>query len=75
MNSAQTTFPFDLKAQTSTVQQASSASGAETRRRAQPPERWSFRVELPLVREGMRHVNGAPSAFSASAIGFTPSAG
>ena len=53
MNSAVTTglFPF-MKAQVS--------AGKQVSRRAQPPEKWSFHVDLPLVRESMRDPNGAP---------------
>ena len=53
MNSAVTTslFPF-MKAQVS--------AGKQVSRRANPPGKWSFRVDMPLVRESMRDVNGAP---------------
>ena len=54
MNSAPTTaqFPFMQKAQVSAEKLVS--------RRARPPEKWSFHVDLPLVRESMRDPNGAP---------------
>jgi DNA repair protein RadC len=53
MNSALTTtlFPF-MKAQAS--------AGKPVSRRAQPPEKWSFRVDMPLVRESVRDVNNSP---------------
>lgn len=53
MNSETTTslFPF-MKAQTSTGKQVS--------RKARSPEKWSFRVDVPMVRESMRDVNGGP---------------
>jgi len=53
MNSAPTTalFPF-MKAQVSTVRQISE--------RAPSPQKWSFHVDLPLVRESMRGMTGAP---------------
>ena len=53
MNSESTTslFPF-MKAQVSTEKQVS--------RRANPPAKWSFRVDLPLVRESMQAPPGAP---------------
>jgi DNA repair protein RadC len=55
MNNEPTTALFNfMKAQTSTGKQVSPS------RRAQPPETWSMRVDLPLVRESMRDVNGAP---------------
>ncbi|MCX6995783.1 MAG: hypothetical protein NTV49_01540 [Kiritimatiellaeota bacterium] len=54
MNNELTTglFPF-MKAQSSAGKQVSHC-------RAKPPEKWSFRVDLPLVRESLRNVNGAP---------------
>ena len=53
MNSETTTtlFPF-MKAQVSAEKQVS--------RRAQQPAKWSFRVDMPLVRESMQDVNGGP---------------
>ena len=53
MNSESTTslFPF-MKAQVSTEKQVS--------RRARSPEKWSFRIDMPLVRESMRDATGSP---------------
>ena len=53
MHSTLTTslFPF-MKAQVS--------AGKQVSRRARPPEKWSLRVDMPLVRESMRDPNGAP---------------
>jgi len=45
-------LPFVLEAQVSTAKLVS--------RRANPPEKWAFRVELPLVRESMRDAAGGP---------------
>ena len=61
MNSAPTTalFPF-MKAQVSTEKQVSRRACPERSRRARPPEKWSFHVDMPLVRESMRGVNGSP---------------
>ena len=42
---------LELKAQVSTEKQVS--------RRAKPPEKWSFRVDLPLVRESLRDETGS----------------
>ena len=55
MNSALTTslFPF-MKAQVSAGKQASQ------NRRSRPPAQWSFRVDMPLVRESLRDVAGSP---------------
>ena len=55
MNSELTTtlFPF-MKAQVSAGKQVSQS------RRAKPPEKWSFHVDMPLVRESMRDANGSP---------------
>ncbi len=54
MNSELTTsfFPSFVKAPEPNVKQVS--------RRATPPEKWAFRVELPLVRESMRTASGFP---------------
>ena len=64
MNSTSTTelFPFMQKAQVSAGKLASKSRRAcpEPCRRAQPPRKWSFRVDLPLVRESMQDVNGSP---------------
>ena len=60
MNTALTTslFPF-MKAQASAGGLASQEGDVpEPRRRAQPPQKWSFRVDLPLVREAMRYTDG-----------------
>ena len=69
MNSALTTslFPF-MKAQQSTREQvlpeqsrrASPERNPNPSRRSQPPSKWSFRVDLPLVRESMQDPTGAP---------------
>ena len=61
MNSAVTTtslFPF-MKAQVSAAKQVSRRACPERSRRAQPPEKWSLRVDMPLVRESMRYSDGA----------------
>ena len=34
------------------------SAGKQTSRRAQPPAKWSLRVDMPLVRESMRNENG-----------------
>ena len=47
-------FQDELKAQVSAVKLVSGS------RRAQPPAKWSLRVDLPLVREGMQDANGSP---------------
>ena len=56
MNSTSTSelFPFMQKAQVSAAKQVSQS------RRAQPPQKWSFRVDMPLVRESMQDANGSP---------------
>ena len=48
----------ELKAPESTVKLG--VQERSTSRRAQPPAKWSLRVDLPLVREGMQDVNGSP---------------
>jgi hypothetical protein len=55
MNTELTTslFPF-MKAQVSAEKLASKTA------RSQPPQKWSLRVDMPLVRESMRTENGAP---------------
>ena len=56
MNSTSTTelFPFMQKAQVSAAKQVSKSS------RARPAQKWSFRVDMPLVRESMQDANGSP---------------
>ena len=62
MNNELTTslFPSFMKAQVSAEEQVSNGNCHEQKRRAQPPAKWSFRVDLPLVRESMRDPNGGP---------------
>ena len=53
MNNEGTVSPIsEMKAQVSTREQVS--------RRARSPEKWSLRIDMPLVRESMRDVNGGP---------------
>ena len=56
MNSTSTSelFPFMQKAQVSAAKQVSKSS------RARPAHTWSFRVDMPLVRESMQDANGSP---------------
>ena len=59
MNSTSTSelFPFMQKAQVSAAKQVSKKSSPERSRRAHT---WSFRVDMPLVRESMQDANGSP---------------
>ena len=53
MNSETTTSLFSfMKAQV--------PSGKQVSRRAKHPDQWSFRVDVPMVRESMRDPNGGP---------------
>ena len=58
MNSELTTslFPF-VKAQVSAEKLVSPERSIS--RKARPPEKWSLRIDMPLVRESMRDGNGA----------------
>jgi len=51
---ASTLFPFMLEAP------VSAGKLGPTTARAKPPEKWSFRVDVPQVRESMRTEHGAP---------------
>jgi DNA repair protein RadC len=62
MNSAAATtslFSF-MKAPVSAGKQACAERSRSISRRARPPEKWSLHVDLPLVRESMRDLNGGP---------------
>jgi hypothetical protein len=44
---------------TSTKAPVSAGKQVSQSRKARPPEKWSFHVDMPLVRESMRDVNGS----------------
>lgn len=58
MQSVNTTGQFPFVSENS--EKAQTSAGKRGSRRAKNPDQWSFRVDLPMVRESMRDPNGGP---------------
>ena len=58
MQSVNTTGQFPFVSENS--EKAQTSTGKRGSRRAKNPDQWSFRVDVPMVRESMRDVNGGP---------------
>ena len=58
MQSVNTTGQFPFVSENS--EKAQTSTGKRGSRRAKNPDQWSFRVDLPMVRESMRDPNGGP---------------